>query len=314
MRKKFPVALSLVLVFLLLIGCFLYFLHRSTPFDLTLNATKFDKDGNEIGTTQITIRGNRLDYLFQKDRVEIEVDPFDEWSRFLQIKDASSGKKGEIFSYKNKIKWMTFDAVEGDEFASCILYFTTDFDHFALYILGDEGKTTYLASVGNDHTADKVLDHFKEFNFNPLPNRKIANELTLKATKFDQNGTELGTLDIPIILYETGDYFADGILDIEIQAFDGWSSTILSQDATTGKEGRIRNPIDGLYRVDMAAFYGNSLKFCSIEFTESFDHFILNYGVGEERYTYLATLGLEHSADKVLDHFRTIQYNPLPSK
>ena len=171
MRKKFPVALCSIFVFLLLLGCLLFFLHRSTPFDLTLNATKFDKDGIEIGTTQITIRGNRLDYLFQKDRVEIEVDPFDKWSSFMQIKDSSTGKIGEIFPITDNVMYITFHAVEGDEFASCILYFTTDFDHFVLYIDTDEGRNTYLASVRDDHTADKVLDHFKEFNFNPLPSK-----------------------------------------------------------------------------------------------------------------------------------------------
>ena len=169
MRKKFPVALCSIFVFLLLLGCLLFFLHRSTPFDLTLNATKFDKDGIEIGTTQITIRGNRLDYLFQKDRVEIEVDPFDEWSSFMQIKDSSTGKIGEIFPITDNVMYITFHAVEGDEISSCILYFTIDFDHFALNILGDEGKTIYLASVGDDHSADKVIEHFKSFNFNPLP-------------------------------------------------------------------------------------------------------------------------------------------------
>ena len=172
MSTKLRITLCCILLAAFALGCFLYFTPLSTPFDLTMNATKFDKDGNEIGTTQISIRGERLVYLFQKSRVEIEVDPFDEWSRFLQIKDASSGKIGKIFPVIDNVMYITLHAVKGDDIVFCMLYFTNDFDHFALYTLGDEGRTTYLASVGDDHTADKVLDHFKEFNFNPLPNRQ----------------------------------------------------------------------------------------------------------------------------------------------
>jgi len=171
MCKKYSVTLRWALVLLLVLGCVLYFVPRSSPFDLTLNATKLDSDGNEIGTTQITIRGKKLDYLFQKDRLEIEVDPFNEWSSFIQVKDSSTGKIGEIFPITDNVMYITFQAVEGDEIASCILYFTIDFDHFALNILGDEGKTIYLASVGDDHSADKVIEHFKIFSFNPLPSK-----------------------------------------------------------------------------------------------------------------------------------------------
>lgn len=169
MNIKYPKIILLALVLVLVLGCLLYFVHRSTPFDLTLNATKLDSDGNEIGTTQITIRGNRLDYLFQKDRVEIEVDPFDKWSSFMQIKESSTGKVGKIFPITDNLMYITFHAVEGDEISPCILYFTIDFDHFVLYIDTDEGRNTYLASVSDDHTADKVLDHFRSLRFDPLP-------------------------------------------------------------------------------------------------------------------------------------------------
>lgn len=171
MNKKVLIPLGLALVLLWVLGCLFYFVPWSAPFDLTLNATKFDQNGNEIGTTQIHIYGKRLIYPLQKDRVEIEVDPFDEWSSFGQVKNASSGKKGEITSAANTMK-ITFHAVEGDEIVPCILLFTESFDHFVLTILGSEGKTIYLASVGDDHTADKVMDHFLALNVNPLPNRQ----------------------------------------------------------------------------------------------------------------------------------------------
>ena len=167
MNKNAPI--RWILLFLIVLACILYFVPWSTPFDLTLNATKLDSDGNEIGTTQIHIQGKRLNYLFQMDRVDFELDPIDGWKSFGLSTYGTTQRKGVIIeSPSGNIKAVTMHAIGDSDTAFVTLYFTDSFDHFALRFVQDGETTTYLASVGEDHTADKVIDHFMRFNFNPL--------------------------------------------------------------------------------------------------------------------------------------------------
>jgi len=162
-----------ILLFLIVLACLFYFVPWSTPIDLMLNATKFDQDGNEIGTTQIHIYGKRLDYLFQEDRLDIELDPFDGWKAFGLSTYGNTTKKGVIIpSPSGRIKAIGLHAVEGANSALISLYFTDSFDHFVLEFVQEDETYYYLASIGDDHTADKVFDFFERFDFSHLPNRQ----------------------------------------------------------------------------------------------------------------------------------------------
>ena len=162
-----------ILLLLILLACLFYFVPWSTPFDLMLNATKVDSDGNEIGTTQIHIHGKRQDYLFQADRLDIELDPIDGWKSFVLSTYGTTTKKGVIIpSPSGRIKAVTMHAVGDSDTAFVTLYFTDSFDHFALQFILDNEAYAYLASVDDNHTADNVIDYFKALNFNPLPNRQ----------------------------------------------------------------------------------------------------------------------------------------------
>ena len=80
MRNKMKWIIGGVVAFVLVLGCCLYFIPKTTPFDITLNATKTgDRNGekNDMGTVQIHVHGTIKEYLFRSDELELHVDDFD---------------------------------------------------------------------------------------------------------------------------------------------------------------------------------------------------------------------------------------------
>ena len=69
-----------VLAFVLVVGCCLYFIPKTTPFDITLNATKTGNRNGEhedLGTVEIHVYGTVKEYLFRSDKLELHIDDFD---------------------------------------------------------------------------------------------------------------------------------------------------------------------------------------------------------------------------------------------
>ena len=160
MYMKLRITLRWVLVLLLVLGCILYFVPWSTPVDLTLDAAKLDQNGNVIGTAQITINGKRLDYLFQKNRLDIQIDPFDDWDNLMLSNDAATGKKGVINNFEDKFEYINLFATSPNP-TLCELYFTSDFNHLALNFRTKEGRCLYVASAENNRTPEEVIEYFQ---------------------------------------------------------------------------------------------------------------------------------------------------------
>lgn len=177
MRKKLCLILCCVLVFLCFPGCNAAFSAEPTtndstpvsiPIDVTLNATKFNSDGNEIGTTQITIHGEKLDYPTQEDLLDIEIDPFDGWGSFVMLVNESTGLKGEYNSTIDNANFTSLYDISAERMQPCVLYFSNNFDYCVLVL---PGACTYLASTDSNHTADKVLEYFANLGINMMPNK-----------------------------------------------------------------------------------------------------------------------------------------------
>ena len=160
MHTKLHVTLRWVLVLLLVMGCILYLVPWSTPISLTLDAAKLDQNGNVIGTAQITINGKRLDYLIQKNRLVIQIDPFDDWDNFMLSDDADTGKKGVINTFADKFEYVNLFATSPNP-TFCDLYFTRDFNHIALNFLNEEGRCLYVASAESKRTPEEVIEYFR---------------------------------------------------------------------------------------------------------------------------------------------------------
>lgn len=80
MNKKIKwIIVGTVCLILIVFGC-LYFIPKTTPIDITLDATKYDStrsDAKELGTVQIHVHGALKEYLFRSDELELNVDNFD---------------------------------------------------------------------------------------------------------------------------------------------------------------------------------------------------------------------------------------------
>lgn len=80
MDRKIKWIIGGVLVFVLvMLGC-LYFIPKTTPIDITLDAVKYDStygDANVLGTVQIHIHGTLKEYLFREDTLTYTIDSFD---------------------------------------------------------------------------------------------------------------------------------------------------------------------------------------------------------------------------------------------
>lgn len=78
-NRKMAYIVIISVVCVLLIAAGLYFIPiKSTPIDITMDAVKSDSDGKELGTVPITVQGTITEYLFRNDRIEIEIEPFED--------------------------------------------------------------------------------------------------------------------------------------------------------------------------------------------------------------------------------------------
>ena len=162
MYQKVKRIIIIVLAVCLFIGALLYFVPWITRVNLTLDAVKLDSDGNVVGNTTITIQGVMLDYLFQKDSLDVSIYPFDniKWVKLSQY--GNTNRVGVMQPhYRNcmEISCSTFDS---NRMIFCKLLFTKDFKYVAFIadFSGDGGNTYYVASANEDVGIAEVIDYF----------------------------------------------------------------------------------------------------------------------------------------------------------
>ncbi len=77
MRKSVKWLIGSVLTIALIVLACLYFIPKTTPIDIILDTQKRDSAGNELGSMQITLKGNWKEYLFKNNRLTFTIDDFD---------------------------------------------------------------------------------------------------------------------------------------------------------------------------------------------------------------------------------------------
>lgn len=153
-------------IILVIVAALLYFIPWPTRVNLALDAVKLDAEGNEIGTTQIYIKGFMLNYLFREDRLDITIDPFDDLKYVLLAGDGT-GQEGEISRFDNAhglvYLWLNLHGwnTRANDTAICQLYFTEEFDCFAFvsHPFGHE-SVYYVASASGNYTTQQVIEYF----------------------------------------------------------------------------------------------------------------------------------------------------------
>ncbi len=157
MKRKI---LALGIIALLVAAACLCLLPRKTDVSQTLHAVKLDDDGNEVGTAEIVIRGHYLDYLFRKDRMDITIKPFDEYSYIGLVRDASSKVKGLVTKWEKVRYYQISIFVEVNERWEYFggLDFSPDFEcwHFTLWGNHDH----FVASSNGEYTTAELKEFF----------------------------------------------------------------------------------------------------------------------------------------------------------
>lgn len=158
MRKKAIIISAIVLLIAVLTAAGLYFIPQTTQIDKTLTLTKLDAEGNEAGTFEVHITGKKLTYLFQEERMLLEIDPFD---NIEDIQAAVSGSPDgkdttgvvshfgqEYGKNYNLIYLEGYDRSDGLTFVSMSFCLLGDFDNFEELSIHCHG----IDAVSLDHT------------------------------------------------------------------------------------------------------------------------------------------------------------------
>ena len=146
----------------LIVAAALYFIPKTTPIDVTVDAVKMDQAGNELGTVQLHIKGVYREYLFREPLMELEIDPFGNYMNiqggglhFLELpeRDFDMGS-------------MLLTAYQVTENRMCTLnmVFTDSFDRFMISD-GDSNSTefSYVASISGKYAARETVEYINSF-------------------------------------------------------------------------------------------------------------------------------------------------------
>lgn len=175
--KKVLIITALCIVAVLIVAALLYFVPKVTPIDVTLNAVKLDEAGNELGTVQIHIKGNKLDYLFQESRLDVQIDPF--FSKLgFHLPDNHNGAQICANSVEDvQIKYAVFGGWTASNPEYIAIHFTEEMDYISLiHTCFGEGEGTretvyYVASANGKYNTQEVLDFFNNTIGGVVPKR-----------------------------------------------------------------------------------------------------------------------------------------------
>ena len=155
-KVTFSITGAAVLIVLAIVIA-IYFIPSITTTDLSLDAVKLDKDGNQIGTVNITMQVQELNYLLQEDRIALNITPFDGLTSFIYEQSAIG--EGDVPKHLFGDVWRLFmGAYDTRQNAMTFLgvHFTEDFDSFAIHT----GDVCYVASVSGDRTLQELRELF----------------------------------------------------------------------------------------------------------------------------------------------------------
>ena len=140
----------------------LYFIPKTTNVDLTLDAVKLDLSGNEIGAARITVTGKKLDYLFQKDRLLVQISPLEGLPEATNrnIDDRVIYHEGYCY-----VHLFATDPAQPEVLPAVVLAFSEDLDRWAVRVNTGAGDPAvcYVSSVSGTYSV-KALTQF----FHPL--------------------------------------------------------------------------------------------------------------------------------------------------
>lgn len=130
-----------------------------TPVDISLTVTKLDEQGQQIGSFPVTIKGHVEKYLYQDDRLNVHIDPFDGYVDFHPHN--LNNVDGGIFDFPG-IRMTRYYATGSEGFVYFVVYFSEDYSRWAFGAEDDmfHIKDRYVASINPDDTLQDLKDYF----------------------------------------------------------------------------------------------------------------------------------------------------------
>jgi len=175
-RAKIITAVCIVVVFAM--AALMYYVPWSTQLDLSLNAVKLDKDGNEIGTAQIRIKGHKLDYLFQDSQLDAEIELADNGVNMYLINGRNAPHAISTYEF-NGHQYMQLTGYyynkQANESTFLRITFTGELDCFVFYFPDD--KVYYVGSASGNYDTQGILDYFNTISPTIVPSNPPSGEL-----------------------------------------------------------------------------------------------------------------------------------------
>lgn len=151
-----------ILVIALLVAALLYFVPWPTRVNLTLNAAKLDSNGEVIEQFTMVIEGWRLDYLFQPDQLNVNIEPFDDYAWIDLSTDTQTNRKGIIYTHFQDCEQIyCCTSNSSTTIAFCELLFTRDFKYVAFICDTSDGEIYYVASADDQVSYKELAEYFR---------------------------------------------------------------------------------------------------------------------------------------------------------
>ena len=170
MSTKAKIITVISIIALLTVAALLYFVPRTTPVDISFLAVKLDKNGSDLGLAQITIKGQKLDYLFRDSRLDVEISPFDGMTVIFVDEDGKGTlTTTEIGGHQLMTLTVAVYFQEEDDASWLDITFTEEMDCFAFYLSRD--KVYYVGSASGNYDTRGVLNYFNAISPTIVPER-----------------------------------------------------------------------------------------------------------------------------------------------
>ena len=150
-----------VVVLILTAAVLICVVPRFTKVDIFLNATKFSAQGETVGTYEIAIHGNQLDYIFGDSALDVNISAFDSYSQFEAARSGKYGSEGLVHTEPGtEIFCALYSAwnTDTDTVAIFDIYFSPDLDRWLFLNVSD--KLYYVASASGSHTTQELVEYF----------------------------------------------------------------------------------------------------------------------------------------------------------
>lgn len=269
---------------------------KVTEIDMTVDALKMEGLSNEVGSVQIRITGQRREYMFRKDELELQIENFDCFENICQLESDSV-----VYFPEQGRGCVYFEADHiGREFTETLrLYFTNNFSRL---VISSRGNTCYIGSGSGEYTADECVSYFANHSndWDYVDSQNV--DVTLNGVWVDNTGKEGAAERIQLNGYFRDYLFREDSIYLETNKF--------------GNLTHVRSPENSVLRmfpytdrdlmygiISLAGYYAkeNAINVVNIIFTDEFDRFIIEGR--DETLFFVGSVSGKYTAWEIVEYF-----------